>query len=437
MTSQAENELLTRVGPGTPMGELMRQYWVPACLSSELVADGDPLRLMLLGEKLIAFRDSSGRVGVLDHRCPHRRASLFFGRNEEAGLRCVYHGWKFDTAGNCLEMPNLPADQDFRSKVKAKAYHVAERGGLVYIYMGARAAAPPLPALEAMLCPPGETNLTARQRECNWLQALEGDIDTSHFSFLHGGKVTVEDIDPDHLERFQFTDRAPRYHVKRTDWGTMYAAYRPAQPGQLYYRFGHFAFPFWALFPNGPLTDNVLVQGWVPMDDTHTMTFSFSWKRKTPVLTLNKAGEPLPLLARVTPALPNTADWFGRWRSVANQSNDYLIDREAQRTISYTGIDGVFPQDSAVTEGMGDISDRTLENLAPSDLMIVMTRRRLIEATRALRDSGTIPPLVDDPETGLGARSGDLIAPEDQPWLEAYEQTLQQALHPVMLQAAE
>jgi phenylpropionate dioxygenase-like ring-hydroxylating dioxygenase large terminal subunit len=217
MTTQAENELLTRVGPGTPMGALMRQYWVPACLSSELKADGDPLRLMLLGERLVAFRDSTGRVGVLDHRCPHRCASLFFGRNEEGGLRCIYHGWKYDTAGNCLDMPNLPADQDFRRKVEAKAYKVAERGGLVYVYMGERDVAPPLPALEAMLCPPDETNLWARQRECNWLQALEGDIDTSHFSFLHTGKVTIDDIDPDHIERFQFTDRAPRYHARPTD----------------------------------------------------------------------------------------------------------------------------------------------------------------------------------------------------------------------------
>jgi phthalate 4,5-dioxygenase oxygenase subunit len=437
MTIQAENELLTGVGPGTPMGALMRQYWVPACLSSELVADGDPLRVMLLGEPLIAFRDSAGRVGILDHRCPHRCASLFFGRNEEGGLRCVYHGWKFDTAGNCLDMPNLPADQDFRNKVKAKAYKVAERGGLVYVYMGEREVAPPLPALEAMLCPPEETSLSCRQRECNWLQAMEGDLDTSHFSFLHGGKVAVDDIDPDHLERFQFTDRAPRYHVRRTDWGTMYAAYRPAQPGYLYYRFGHFAMPFWALFPNGPLTDNVLVQGWVPMDDTHTLTFTFSWTRKTPVLTFDKAGEPLPLLDRVTPTLPNTADWFGRWRPIANRSNDYLIDREAQRTISYTGIAGVFPQDSAVTEGMGAISDRTLETLAPSDGMIVMTRRRLLDAARALCDEGTVPPLVDDPERGFGARSGDLIAPEGQPWLEAYEQTLEEELHPQMLRAAE
>jgi len=217
----------------------------------------------------------------------------------------------------------------------------------------------------------------------------------------------------------------------------MYAAYRPAQPGHIYYRFAHFVFPFWALFPNGPLTDNVLAQGWVPMDDTHTMAFTFSWTRKTPVLQRNKRGEPLPLLDRVSPTLPNTAKWFGRWRGVANQANDYLIDREAQHTISYTGIAGVFPQDSAVTESMGEISDRTLENLAPSDLMIAITRRRLMDAVRALQDKETVPPGVNDPGIASAARSGDLIAPESQPWLEAYEQTMGQALHPVMALAAE
>jgi phthalate 4,5-dioxygenase oxygenase subunit len=437
MTSQTENELLTQVGPGTAMGTLMRQYWLPACLSSELAANGDPLRLMLLGERQIAFRDSSGHVGVLDHRCPHRCASLFFGRNEEDGLRCVYHGWKFDTAGNCLEMPNLPADQDFRHKVKAKAYAVAERGGLVYVYMGEREAAPPLPALEATLLPPDETDLSCRQRECNWLQALEGDIDTSHFSFLHTGKVETGDIDSNHMDRFQLIDRAPYYHVRLTDWGTMYTAYRPAQAGHLYYRFAHFVMPFWTLFPNGPLTDNIIAQAWVPMDDTHTMSFNFSWNRRTPPLSVMKTGEPIPYLDRKTATLPNTADWFGRWRPVANQSNDYLIDRESQRTVSYSGIADIFAQDSAVTESMGEISDRTLEHLAPSDRMIVITRRRLLDAARALRDNGTVPPLVDNPETSGNARSGELIAPEDQPWLDAYEQTLEQALHPTLLLAAE
>ena len=214
------------------MGALMRQYWLPACLSSELPADGDPLRLMLLGEKLIAFRDSAGRVGVLDHRCPHRGASLFFGRNEEGGLRCVYHGWKFDIAGQLPRhaqsagRPGLPAQGQGEGLSGGRA-----RRPRLRLYGRARRWRRHCRRSRRLLCPPDETNVWARQRECNWLQALEGDIDTSHFSFLHTGKVTIDDIDPDHLERFQFTDRAPRYHVRPTDWGTMYAAYRPAQPG--------------------------------------------------------------------------------------------------------------------------------------------------------------------------------------------------------------
>ncbi len=437
MTSQAENEVLTRVGPGTPMGALMRQYWLPACLSAELKADGDPLRLMLLGERLVAFRDSAGKIGVFDHRCPHRCASLFFGRNEEGGIRCVYHGWKFDTAGNCLEMPNLPADQDFRAKVKAKTYAVAERNGLVYVYMGESKAVPPLPVLEATLCPPDDINLTCVQRECNWLQALEGDLDTSHFSFLHTGKVTFDEVDPDHIERFQLNDRAPRYHVKPTDYGTMYAAYRPADPGYVYYRFAHFILPFWTMFPNGPLTDNILAQAWVPMDDTHTMAFSFLWKRKTPVLGLTGTGEPLPFLDRKTATLPNTADWYGRWRPVANQTNEYLIDREAQRTVSYTGIAEVFQQDAAMIESMGAITDRTLEHLAPSDRLIVATRRRLVDAAKALRDKGAAVPHLDSPHRAAGLRSGDVIAPVGQAWTEAYEQAMREASHIGMREAAE
>ena len=176
------------VGPGTPMGELMRCYWMPAALSSELERDGAPVRLMLLGEKLIAFRDSAGRVGVMDHRCPHRCASLFLGRNEEGGIRCVYHGWKFDVAGNCLDMPSLPPP-GFKEKVKAKAYKVVERAGVVWVYMGAGAQAPPLPAFEVLDLPEDEIRVGFIQRDCNWLQALEGEIDTSHFGFLHAGHV--------------------------------------------------------------------------------------------------------------------------------------------------------------------------------------------------------------------------------------------------------
>ena len=164
MTTKAEGELLTRVGPGTVLGEMMREYWIPAALSSELVADGPPVRLVLLGEKLIAFRDSDGRVGIMDHRCPHRCASLFYGRNEESGIRCIYHGWKFDVEGNCLDQPNLPEHQVFKHKVKAKAYRTYERNGLVWVYMGARAETPPLPGFEALGLPESQLRISFVQR---------------------------------------------------------------------------------------------------------------------------------------------------------------------------------------------------------------------------------------------------------------------------------
>src|SRR5690349_10691621 len=185
MTTAAEGMELTRTGPGTPMGELMRLYWMPALKSSELERDGALVRFMLLGEKLIAFRDTAGKVGVFDHRCPHRCASLFLGRNEEGGLRCTYHGWKYDVDGNCLETPNLPGNPEFKDRIKAKAYKTVERNGLVWVYMGERKKAPPLPQIEATLLPESEVNIVFAQRECNWLQGLEGEIDTSHFGFLH------------------------------------------------------------------------------------------------------------------------------------------------------------------------------------------------------------------------------------------------------------
>ena len=193
MTTAREGEELTSVGRGTVMGELMRCYWIPALMSSEIVRNGPPLRLMLLGEKLIAFRGSDGRVGVMDHRCPHRGASLFLGRNEEGGLRCIYHGWKFDVAGDCLDMPSVPPP-DFKQKVKARAYRTVERAGVIWVYLGNRAEAPPLPAFEVFDVPEQEIRVSFIQRDCNYLQALEGEIDTSHFGFLHAGHVDIDDV---------------------------------------------------------------------------------------------------------------------------------------------------------------------------------------------------------------------------------------------------
>ena len=278
MTSARDNETLARVGPGMPMGELMRQYWMPAALSSELVADGDPVRLMLLGEKLIAFRDSAGKVGILDHRCPHRCASLFFGRNEEGGIRCVYHGWKFDAAGNCLDMANVPPHQDFKHRVHAKAYKTAERNGAVWVYMGDQENPPALPRIEATLVAEADNNIDVFQRERNWLQALEGDIDTSHVNFLHGGSRTMETYDADNPLRYGVKHPDPEYQLQETDWGAMYGAYRPAEEGRTYWRIAHFMMPFWSITPSAPFGLQVYARAWVPIDDTHCMSFRFVWK---------------------------------------------------------------------------------------------------------------------------------------------------------------
>jgi len=438
MTTAQESVELTRVGPGTVMGDLMRCYWIPAVLSSEVERDGPPVRLKLLGEKLIAFRDSAGRVGVMDHRCPHRCASLFLGRNEEGGIRCVYHGWKFDVGGNCVDMPSVPPDQDFKQKVKAKAYPAVERGGVVWVYMGSRAL-PQLPAFEILNMPQDEIRVVFVMRSCNYLQAIEGELDTSHFGFLHAGHVDPDELAEEEPLRYTVISRHPDYHLVDAPWGTQYAGYREAAPGKTYWRFANFLFPFWTQAPNGEFDSHAHARAWVPIDDNNCMYVFLWWKRARAANSLPqpayKDGTPIGGTGRGNKLLPNTTDWLGRWRMAANPDNDWMIDREAQRNNTiYTGIDGIHLQDQAICESMGPIVDHTLERLAPSDIMIARTRRRLLRAARALREQGTLPPGVEDAEVFRRARSGYLISesiPGDaMAWQELYARLFAEAVHP-------
>ncbi|MFP6734770.1 MAG: Rieske 2Fe-2S domain-containing protein [Rhodospirillales bacterium] len=426
MTTAAENETLTRVGPGTKMGELMRQFWIPAAMSSELVADGDPVRLMLLGEKLIAFRDTSGRVGIMDHRCPHRCASLFFGRNEENGIRCVYHGWKYDVDGNCLDMANVPPHQDFKHKIKAKAYKTAERNGLVWVFMGTQENVPGLPEHEATLVPEEQMMINFKLRECNWLQAIEGDIDTSHLGFLHFGSVGKGNFEGATF-RSTVANRAPEYITRETDYGFMYGAHRPAaeRPGLINWRLAHFLFPCFSLPPLGALERNVSLRCYVPMDDENTMcVILFKKDNRTPEEWAERnaiaGGDDFH-------CLPNTTDWKGRFRLQENRENDYMIDREVQRTKSFTGIGGILLQDHAVVESMGGISDRTLEHLAPSDRMITETRRAILRAANAYAKGGTLPAAASDPSVFAGTRGGAFFTEAGADWLEAYDEIMSAA----------
>jgi phenylpropionate dioxygenase-like ring-hydroxylating dioxygenase large terminal subunit len=421
MLSQTDNDTLTQVGPGTTMGELMREYWIPALMSSELAEpDSDPVRIRLLGEDLIAFRDTNCNVGIMDNFCPHRRASMFFGRNEECGLRCVYHGWKFDVNGDCVDMPSEPAESNFKDKVKIKAYECQERNGIIWTYMGTREKTPALPELEANMRPDRDYTIALTMRNCNWMQALEGDIDTAHLGFLHLGSADPKALVPGSVDYYTVNVRHPKYNVMDTDYGVTYAAYRPAEDDSTYWRFANYLLPFYTQIPTGTLGLMVRFRAWVPIDDTHTMFWSVTATapgvqgggRRT-----DANGKVLGGSAAQTDYLPAQPGFMGRWNLAANAANDYKIDREAQRKNEiYTGITGIFLQDQAVTESMGAVEDRTKERLGTSDSMIIKSRRRVLNAARAFQE-GVTPPGVDNPEA-YSVRTGDVVLPNAVDWME-------------------
>jgi phthalate 4,5-dioxygenase oxygenase subunit len=433
MLSGQDNELLCRVGPGTPMGELFRQYWLPVLMTSELSEpDSPPLRVRLLGENMIAFRTTSGDIGMIQDACPHRGASLFFGRNEEEGLRCVYHGWKFDVTGACVDMPSEPAESNFKSKVHARVFPTQERNGVVWIYMGSRTDLPELPHFEANMVTGVETRVQKVMRDCNWMQALEGDIDTSHLSFLHLGAVKPEEASPGSFDYYGVRDRAPRYDVHETEFGTTYGAYRPAEEDTYYWRIANFLFPCYTMIPTGTLGIAIHVRAWVPVDDEHVMYWSVNVPASRAVGRGGQTGGGRNVASGRPAGAEATANagggfeyeafnsgWLGRWRLSQNATNDYGIDRESQASgVNYTGIPGIFQQDQAVTESMGTVYDRSHEHLGTSDSMIIRTRRRVINAAKALRDQGVVPPGVETPEV-YHTRSGSVILPRSADWLEA------------------
>ena len=415
MLSVADNETLCRVGPGSLMGDLFRQYWLPAARSAELPSpDCPPLRVKMLGEELIAFRTTSGAVGLIQNACPHRGASLFFGRNEEDGLRCVYHGWKFDVAGSCVDMPSEPAESNFKSKVHAKAYPVQERNGIVWTYMGPREEPPPLPDLEANMVE-GATVSTVLRR-CNWMQALEGDIDTIHFMFLHYGQLQAEDTYEGGFFRYQVESRGGYFSVQETDFGACYTMYREAEPDTYYHRIANFLFPCYTQVPPGTLAVKRQFRAWVPLDDDHVMYYgagapSYAKIEDDPERQKRQ-------FTRVQAMQPDGTGWYERSRPIAQEENDYLIDREMQfNGESYTGLPSVFLEDQALTESMGTIYERTQEHLGTTDSMIIRVRRSLIRAAEALREAGVVPPGVDSPEV-YAQRSGGVILPRNVEWFE-------------------
>ncbi len=381
MLSREENELLTRTDPGTPAGNYFRRFWVPALLPAELPSpDCPPVRVRLMGEDLVAFRDTDGKVGLVDEACPHRRASLFLGRNEECGLRCVYHGWKFDVNGTCTDMPNEPDEYRFQNRVRITAYPTREYGGMIWAYLGDPEQMPELPKLEWARVPDSHRYVSKRLQENNYLQAIEGGIDSSHSNFLHAS-VDAFRLTDEYLEKvknsnnlrakYHILDKAPVFSVKKTDYGLIIAVRRNAEEDQFYWRLTQFMLPSYTIIP---YQKGLSINGhcWVPRDDQTCFVWSVSWNPDGPLSEEDRES------IRKESFIHEQVDPV-TFLAVRNKGNNYLIDRAEQKANSMTGIHGFAAQDQAVQESMGPVADRTRERLGTSDTAIIAARRLLLQ----------------------------------------------------------
>jgi len=407
-----DNEVLTQTDSGTLMGETMRRYWMPALLSREIPEpDCPPVRVQLLGEQLVAFRDTSGRIGLIAEFCPHRQTSLFLGRNEQDGLRCVYHGWKFDVAGFCLDMMNEPAGSDYKDKIRTTAYPTYEAGGLVWAYMGSAEKKPALPLFEWTQVPETHRQLSKNIQECNWLQSFEGGIDTAHAPILHR-RITNNTSEPGlGINTEIVRSGPPKVEVERTDYGYRYAGIRTMGDKGNLIRSYHWVMPFTQIRPQqfGMAGEDVrtVIAGhmWVPMDDHNCMVYNWSY---------SFGEQPLDDGEEYDVALGRgDGDLRPDFKNIRNRDNDWLIDRQIQKYETFTGITGINNQDQAVQESMGSIVDRSKENLSASDMAIVTARLILLEAARTVADGG------DPPGVGTSyynARAIDKVLPVDSKW---------------------
>jgi phthalate 4,5-dioxygenase oxygenase subunit len=380
MLTAQENDLLCRVEGAAPMGGLMRRHWIPVCLSEEVTeSDGTPVHARVLGEDLVVFRDTDGRLGVLDEHCPHRRASLVMGRNEEGGLRCLYHGWKVDVEGNVLEMASEPAASELCRKVKHTAYPAEEAGGFVWAYMGPKEEMPPFESPAFAPTPQSRVSIVKVHVTCNWAQILEGAIDSAHSSSLHSTDMPPARVDgakaTEKVWPRPSTDKAPRLKLQQTPFGFRYAAVRRPIANSAthdYIRISLFVAPYTVLIPPNNMYNLANVN--VPMDDTNTMFYFIAWSDTGPGIEQEAwrkfCGAQLGI------------DLDPHYRKFRVYDNNYLQDRQAMKLGDFTGIRGIPMQDMAMWETMGAIADRGRERLGASDLAIVEFRRIMVEAVR-------------------------------------------------------
>lgn len=417
MLRKEQNDLLTQTGPGTPMGEMFRCYWIPALLAEELPGnDCAPVRVKLLGERLLAFRDSEGRYGLIDEFCAHRGVSLWFGRNEQGGLRCPYHGWKYDHTGQCTEVPSEPKESGYCGKIKLKSYPLVKIGDILWTYMGPAEKQPPHPEWEFSLVPSEQTFTSKRWQECNWLQAIEGGIDSSHVSWLHSGSLNSDPLFKGARgNKYNMSDARPFFEVTDSEGGLYIGARRNAEEGHYYWRVTPWVMPSFTMVPprgNHPVHGHF----WIPIDDENCWAWSFDYRPERALTTEERQ-------AMIDGKGIHVAYVPGTYRPLANKDNDYLMDREAQRKgTTYSGVEGIAMQDASLQESMGPIVDRSKENLVSTDNGIIMARHRLMKAAKALRDKGTTPPGVDPAHQRV--RSAAIVLPVDKSYVDVAEEAL-------------
>ena len=411
--NKAMSETLTRVGPGTPMGDLMRRYWVPALLSSEIAEpDGPQVRVQLLGEKLLAFRNTDGRACLIGEFCSHRGVSLYFGRNEENGIRCSYHGVKFDGDGRCVDVPSSP---QACAHMHIKGYPCVERGGIVWTYMGPPDKKPAPPELEWCMLPSDHVFVSKRLQVCSYLQAMEGGIDTAHVSYVHRYEV---DTDPMHqgVKALDYikADGNVVFEIEKNSFGLSLFGRRNGEPDSYYWRITQWLFPWFTLI--APFGDHALGgHAWIPIDDHNCWAWSINWQPHRPL----SAHEVHAMQAGKGIHVEYEAP--GSFIPKANASNDYLMDRVAQREKrAYSGVFGFSAQDYSLQESMGPIQDHEAEKLLPTDRAIVMARRMLHDAAVGVAQ-GLEPPALDAREQRVRP-AGVLLPREASPveWARAH-----------------
>jgi phthalate 4,5-dioxygenase len=410
MLTREQNELITRTGPGTPTGNLLRRYWIPVLLAEELPEkECPPVRVKLLSERLLAWRDTQNRYALTDEFCAHRGVSLWFGRNEQNGLRCPYHGWKYDHTGQCIEVPSEPEQSGFCQKIKLKSYPLVKIGEILWAYLGPPELKPPLPAFEWAELPAAHTYITKRTQDCNYLQAMEGGIDSSHVSFLHSGDLHTDPLHRGTRGAYYQADRKPKFEVIESPGGLYVGARRNAEPGHYYWRITQWIMPWYTMVP--PYGDNALnAHAWVPMDDENCWTWTFTYHPTRPLSameldTMRKGGG---IHVELIP---------GTFRPIINKDNDYMIDRAAQKAgRTYSGVKGIAMQDASVQESMGPIQDRAKENLVSTDNAIIMARHCLRKAVLAAEKDVAPPGLTPESQR---VRSATFVLPINVPFAEA------------------